>query len=99
VTPAAWTVEVPACRAALRGPGVRTVWLQADPAILARRFHEQPHRPAYGDDPATFLAAQAARREGWFREVAGLVLDAGTTGPDALADAILAWLDRSPVHV
>lgn len=99
VTPAAFTIEVDACRTALAGPGVRTVWLRADPAILARRFHDQPHRPAYGDDPATFLAIQAARRDPWFGAVAGLVLDAGALSPHALADRIVAWLGRAATHV
>lgn len=95
VTPAAFVIEVPACRAALGDDGVAAIWLRATPATLAARFWAQPHRPAYGEDPATFLAAQAARRDPWFQEVATLVLDVDHLTPEAVVAAIVGSLRRA----
>jgi shikimate kinase len=90
VTPAAFSIEVEACRAVLGGPGVAVAWLRARPETLAARFFAQPHRPAYGDDPRTFLAAQAARRDPLFAAVARVVVDEDDLSPDQIADWILA---------
>ncbi|MFN8621923.1 MAG: shikimate kinase [Chloroflexota bacterium] len=89
VTPAAFCIEVEACRAALRGPGVAVAYLRARPETLAARFFAQPHRPAYGDDPATFLAAQGARRDPLFSAAATVIVDEDDLTPDAIADRIL----------
>lgn len=51
-----------ACLAALRAPSVFVVFLTVDPALGALRFRAGAHRPWYGDDPARFLAEQAAVR-------------------------------------
>lgn len=92
VTPAAFTIEVPACREALRGPGVATVWLTATPRTLATRFFAQGHRPAYGDVPETFLGEQLARRAPLFRSVAPLEVDVDQTPPADAAGLIIRRL-------
>lgn len=92
VTPAAFTIEVPACRAALVGPGVATAWLTATPATLAARFFAQGHRPAYGDDPETFLGEQLARRAPLFRSVRPLEVDVDAATPSEAARTILERL-------
>lgn len=75
IAPAASIIDVEACRQALVAPGVVVVWLRAKPETLAERFRDQPHRPWYGDDPETFLAAQAGRRYPLFGAVADIVVD------------------------
>ncbi len=90
ITPSAWSIEDPACRAALGEPGLLVAWLRADPEALAARFADAAHRPAYGDDPATFLAAQLARRGPLYAQVADLILDTAAGGPERAAEAILA---------
>lgn len=92
VTPAAFAIEVPECRAALTGDGVAVVWLRAAPATLAARFWAQPHRPAYGEDPATFLASQAERRDPWFGAFATLAIDVDDLAPGDAATRILDTL-------
>jgi len=92
VTPAAFVIEVPECRAALAGNDVAVVWLRATPATLAARFWAQPHRPAYGEDPATFLAAQAGLRDPWFQTVATRIVDVDDLTPDAVVARIVRSL-------
>ncbi len=82
-----------ACRAALRGPEVLAVWLRGDPAVLADRFPADGHRPAYGDEPAAFLAEQAAHRDPLFAEVAPLVVDLDDGSAEDVARRILAAID------
>ena len=92
ITPAAFTIEVPACREALLGPGVATVWLTATPSVLAARFFAQGHRPAYGDDPETFLGEQLARRTPLFRSVRPLEVAVDATPPAEAARQIILRL-------
>jgi shikimate kinase len=75
IAPAASTIDDAGCRAALMAPDILVVWLRADAATLAARFAEQGHRPAYGPDPARFLADQEAARDPDFAAVADLVVD------------------------
>lgn len=63
ISAAASVIEDPDARKAMTAPGVTVIWLRADPEVLAGRFDSEPHRPAYGPDPAAFLADQAAHRE------------------------------------
>ena len=98
IAAAAAVVDDPACRAALRAPGVAVAWLRADPAVLGRRF-EVPtsggvsHRPAYGDRPALFLAAQARRRAARFAACRPVVVvDTGAVDPEEAARQIEAAL-------
>ncbi|HEY4190681.1 MAG TPA: shikimate kinase [Candidatus Limnocylindrales bacterium] len=90
ISAAASVVDQPATRAALRRPGVAVIWLHAAPEILARRFDSaDEHRPAYGNDPETFLAQQAAEREPLLPEIGAHVLDVdGHTPDDLVAQAM-----------
>jgi shikimate kinase len=90
VAPAASVIDVAACRAALRGPGVAVVFLTATPSTAAARFVSGDHRPWYGTDPATFLAEQAADRYPRFRSVDPVELATDDRDPTAIADAALA---------
>jgi len=89
VLAAASTIEDETCAAALRDPALLVAWRRISPATAAVRFASRDHRPRFGDDPSTFLAQQAARRNPLFAAVATLTLDADET-PDALAARIAA---------
>jgi shikimate kinase len=90
VLAAASTIDDDACLAALRDPGVFVAWLRISPVTAASRFASRRHRPRFGDDPATFLAEQAARRDPRFRSVASLELDSDDATPEELAGRIVA---------
>jgi shikimate kinase len=92
VCAAASVIDEERCRDALRTPGVLAVWLALAPASLAARFASDRHRPTFGADPATFLAAQLAAREAGFREVAALTIQTDGLTPDAIANAIITRL-------
>jgi shikimate kinase len=81
ISAAASVVEVAACRAAMTAPGVAVIWLRARPDLLAERFAGAPHRPAYGDTPAAFLAEQAARREPFLAGIGAHVVDVDDLTP------------------
>ena len=91
VAAAASVVDEPACRRALRRPGVLVALLRADPEVLARRFAAQAHRPRYGPDAVAFLAAQGAHRRRRFAAVRPVVtIDTGRLDAGATADRVLA---------
>jgi shikimate kinase len=104
IAASAAVVDNPACRAALRTPGVAVAWLRANPAVLGRRFSgdaaasvaaglEGTHRPAYGEDPGAFLAAQARRRARRFAACRPrVIVDTGLLDPAAAAERIIAAL-------
>ncbi len=85
---AASVADDDACLAALRDPSLLVAWLRISPATAAARFESRGHRPRFGDDPAAFLAEQAARRDPRFRSVATLELDADAGSSEALAERI-----------
>jgi len=85
--------DVDACLDALRDPSLLVAWLRVPITVAAERFARQGHRPRFGDDPATFLAELAARREPRLATVQALELDAGTATPESLADRIVAAVD------
>jgi len=89
VAPAASVIDVAACRAALRGPGVAVVFLAVRPAIAAARFAAGTHRPWYGTDPETFLTGQAADRYPRFRSVDPVELATDDRDPATIAAAAL----------
>jgi shikimate kinase len=89
---AASVADDEACLGALRDPSLLVAWLRISPATAAARFASRGHRPRFGDDPATFLAEQAARRDPRFRSVATLELVADDAPPQDLADRVLATL-------
>jgi shikimate kinase len=83
VSAAASVVEDPAARAAVTKPGVAVIWLHASPQILASRFDsDDEHRPAYGPDPAAFLADQAAHREPLLAGIGAHLVDVNDLTPD-----------------
>ncbi len=75
---------------ALRRPDVAVAWLRVQPEVAASRFAGGAHRPAFGDDPEAFLAAQAARRDPRFAAVADVTIDTGATTPDGVAAVVVA---------
>jgi len=93
VSAAASVIDDPICRAALARPDVAVVWLHAAPAVLASRFDaDDEHRPAYGPDPAAFLAEQAARREPLARELGATMIDTAGLEPAAIVEAVIEHL-------
>jgi shikimate kinase len=83
VSAAASVVEDPAARAAMTKPGVAVIWLHASPQVLATRFEsDDEHRPAYGPDPAAFLADQAAHREPLLAGIGAHLIDVNDLTPD-----------------
>jgi shikimate kinase len=92
IAAAASTIDDPACRAALRAPGVRTIWLRADPDVLAGRFDRQKHRPRFGRSPRDLLAEQAKERDPLFRSLHPIELETGERSPAELVELALAAL-------
>jgi shikimate kinase len=95
VCAAASVGDHPDCVAALVAPGVAGVWLSVPPEVAARRFASSPHRPRYGDDVEAFLERQLATRGPMMAAAARLVVDAGSTPPEAIADHIVEALATS----
>jgi shikimate kinase len=75
VCAAASVVEDPRCCAALRQPGVKPIWLRATAETLADRFHNEPHRPAFGADPVAFFEHQIALRYPRYLALSSTVID------------------------
>jgi shikimate kinase len=102
VCPAGSVVDVDACLAALGGPGVFVVFLTVEPTVAARRFIAGAHRPRFGDDPAVFLAQQAAVRYPRFRALHPLEIATDERTPEDVARLVVAALaDRgvpTPKH-
>jgi shikimate kinase len=98
IAAAAAVVDDPACRAALRSPGVAVAWLRADPAILGRRFEAGAggagaHRPAYGAEAEGFLSAQSRRRAARFAACRPfVVVDTERLDPEAAVERIVTAL-------
>ncbi|MGW0805787.1 shikimate kinase [Nonomuraea sp. NPDC002799] len=86
IAAAASTVENLAVRTAMRAALV--VWVDAPDEVLKERMSTSSHRPDF--DPA----AMRARREPFFREVAGLVCDVSELTPEQVRDAALHALGR-----
>ena len=61
-------------RKRLSEPSVTVVLLDAEPAFLASRAKAKPHRPLLADDPLAVLTRLHAERDGWYREVADVVV-------------------------
>jgi shikimate kinase len=92
IAAAASTIDDPACRAALVAPGVRTIWLKADPEVLARRFDRQRHRPRFGRLPQELLAEQAKERDALFRSLNPIEIETGMGSPAEVVELALAAL-------
>jgi shikimate kinase len=97
VSAAASVVEDPACRAAMAAPDVKVVWLRAAPTLLATRFDsDDEHRPAYGPEPALFLAQQAMHREPLARHLGATIIDVDRMGPDEVVARVVVALHLAP---
>lgn len=81
-----------ACLAALRDPAVLVVFLTVDPALGALRFRGGAHRPWYGDDPARFLAEQAAVRYPRLRSLEPVEIATDRLAPGEVVRAALGAL-------
>jgi shikimate kinase len=86
ISAAASVVDVAECRTALAAEDVAVIWLRAAPAVLAKRFAAQDHRPAYGDSPEVFLAEQAARREPLLESLDAIAIDVDVVTPDEVVE-------------
>ena len=93
VAAAAGVVEDERCRLALRAPGILVVWLHASPGMLAERFADEPHRPPYGDDPAEFLARQAADRDRLYASLDPLIVEVDWRSRQAVIEAAVLAVD------
>ena len=85
---AAGAVLDPAVRQALAAAFV--VWLRADPAVLAGRVRPGDHRPLLGEHPGQVLAQMDAERASTYASVADAVVESGGSGPEAVADKVIA---------
>ena len=83
----------PEVRAALARPGVRVVWLHADPAALAARVYVGDHRPLLGDHPAEVLQRMEGDRAAVYGSVADMVVETGGRGPAAVASEVVAAIE------
>ena len=92
IAAAASTIDDDACRGALTAPGVRTIWLRADPDVLARRFDRQRHRPRFGRSPRDLLAEQAGERDALFRSLHPIEIETGEKSPVEVVELALAAL-------
>jgi shikimate kinase len=92
ISAAASTIDDAACRAALVAPGVTTIWLKADPAVLARRFDRQRHRPRFGRSPRDLLAEQATERDALFRSLHPIEIETGERSQAEVVELALAAL-------
>ena len=90
IAAAASTIDDERCRAALRGPGVVSVWLEAKLATLVSRYDSDPHRPRYREGTAAALARQLAARGEHFAQTATATVDVDGLDPEAVLERICA---------
>ncbi len=89
-------VENEATRAALKNRGV-TIYLFGSASELSSRTRNDRNRPLLRDtDPTAKLEQLLARREGWYREVADLVIETGKPSVARLAGIIIETLREHP---
>jgi shikimate kinase len=81
---AASTIDDARCRAALRDPAIRIVWLRAKLATLVARYDSDRHRPRYPHGTAAALAEQLAARRAHFAQAATLTIDVDDLEPEAV---------------
>lgn len=82
-----------ATRARLKTQGGLVVWLHADPTVVQARLrrHLGGRMSLTGSSPVDEAPRLMAEREPWYREVAGLMLEAQST-ENGLADAVVQAL-------
>lgn len=71
----------------------RTVWLRADPRVLAERLGSGDGRPLLAARPAETLVRLAAERAGAYRSVAEHVVDVDEGTVEEVTDRVLALLE------
>jgi shikimate kinase len=92
IAAAASVVDDRECRRRLADAFV--VWLDAPPAVLARRIHAGDHRPHHETDLETVLEVGREQRAGRFEEVADLVVDVSGSPVGRTVETVLAALAR-----
>jgi len=92
ISGAAWVVESPLCREAMRRRAV-VIWLHAPLALLRERVATGEHRRTYA---AGELEALVARRTPMFESVADVTLDASLPADVLIQRAIDAILSPTP---
>ena len=93
ISAAASVMDDATCRSAMAQPDVTVIWLRARPAVLGDRFaSKDDNRPAYGEIPADFLAAQAARREPLLESIGATVVDTDDLTIDEVVERALSLL-------
>lgn len=85
---------------AIRRSG-KVVWLECPPAILAERLKKDQTQGAYrpsltGLGVTQEIESVLKQREGVYRELADLVIDAGAKSPDQIALEIMGWWQSLP---
>ncbi|MFL5674858.1 MAG: shikimate kinase [Chloroflexota bacterium] len=90
ISAAGSVIDDPRCREAMARDDVVVIWLHASPAVLAKRFDSaDEHRPAYGEHPEEFLAAQAVKREPLAREIGAHIVDVDDLGKAEAIERVL----------
>jgi shikimate kinase len=75
-----------------------SVWLKADPEVLARRVARRDHRPLLvGKNPLDVLQAQVRERYPYFAE-ADLTVETGDTPHQVAVDSVLKALAAHAAH-
>lgn len=90
---AAGTVLDEADRRRMRDAAI-VVWLDADPATLARRAAGSTHRPWLDGDAEGWMRDTLDERLPLYRSVADIQVDTGSVSPEASVDAMLNALDE-----
>jgi len=93
-------VLAPVNQEAIRRSG-KVVWLECPPAILAERLTKDQNQGAYrpsltGLGVTQEIESVLKQREGVYRGLADLVIDAGAKSPDQIAVEIVAWWQSLP---
>ena len=73
----------------------RTVWLHADPALLACRMDRSDHPLLSGEPMEQRLRMVLAVREPLYRKVSSLRVETTDVDPEGVAKLIVGWLERS----
>jgi shikimate kinase len=94
VSAAGGTIVDPSAREALAASGL-VVWLRVNAATIHERAAVGDHRPWPDPDRLAWIRDALAKREPLYQEAADLTLVADHAQPAALADQILAHLDRT----
>jgi shikimate kinase len=94
ISAAASVIEDERCRRALQLPNVVPIWLRATAETLAARFHNEDHRPMFGDSPLVFFRNQIAVRSPLFGEVSAAVIDVDGRTADEVIGLVVAAAEK-----